>query len=123
MARFRRAVIALASALAIATMGAFVLASPASAYTQNFCGNVGQGGTCYGSGLHSFYYIQVGSSGSNLICTYMWNANNGVVRGNVIGCDWGAANLTFNRTSDLWYNARGYHNMAFTVNMPGVAFA
>ncbi|MGB7156448.1 MAG: hypothetical protein WBD40_00195 [Tepidisphaeraceae bacterium] len=90
----------------------------AQAWDQHYCvlAQAGPGGTCYSSGLHSLYYNYASTTSySQNVCEYMWNNQNGVVRGGWVGCGWGETSRTWNRTGDAWYNARAYNNMGYAI--------
>ncbi len=104
--RMRSGVLAACVAVCMAATGAALPAS-AQAYTQDYCNQYVYGlDTCYSSGLHSWYYNSASTYTADYICAYMWNAHNGVIRGGSEPCWYGFVDQTFNRTSDLWYNAR-----------------
>lgn len=111
----------------IAALGAggfsAVVANPAQAYSQVYCGGyVAALDYCPSSGLHSWYYNQAGTNSGQTVCVYMWNAVKNVVRGNQLPCDYIQVSQTFNRTSDQWYNARVY-NGTYGVAIPIAGYA
>jgi len=120
----RRGVLALVAALSV---GAVALPGSAQAYEQNpYCnGVVAPLNECLSSGLHSWYrnWATTGYSGAT-VCAYMWNAHNGVVRGGDYNCRYQHAENNFNRTSDLWYNARAVNgNTQYSIVLVGQAWA
>jgi hypothetical protein len=121
--RTRRGVLTLAAALCLS---AVALPSSAQAYEQWYCNVVVSPLTsCTSSGLHSWYFnsATTGYSGAT-VCAYMWNAHNGVVRGGSFPCDYQYVEQWFNRTSDLWYNARVYNGTTqFSIIIVGHALA
>lgn len=100
--RTRRGALALIVALCLGTVA---LPGTAQAYQQSYCGVVlAAGYECLASGLHSIRYNA--AAGNGFVCQYLWNAHNGVRRGNYTSC---AANFTsrdWGPTGDAWYNGR-----------------
>ena len=110
--------------LLLALVAAFLMTAAAApsanaAWSQQYCnGTVASPYPflCESSGLHSLYYNDVyTTSYSQLVCEYMWNAHNGVVRGNFTGCNYGDTQRTWSRTSDQWYNSKGYNAMSYSI--------
>ncbi len=113
----RRGVLALTAAL---LMTAAAAPSASAVWSQTYCANNVAAPypyyLCESSGLHSLYYNEVWTTSySQYVCQYMWNAHNAVVRGNYVGCAYGITNRTWSRTSDAWYNAKGYNAMSYSI--------
>lgn len=107
-------------------LSAAALPSSAQAYEQWYCNVVvAPTSTCYSGGLHSWYFnsATTGYQGAT-VCAYMWNAHNAVVRGGSFPCALRYVEQWFNRTNDLWYNARVYNgNTQYSIIIVGHALA
>lgn len=90
-----------------------MLPSSAHAYEQWYCNEVVRPLTsCPSRGLHTWYFNEgfVGYQGAT-VCVYMWNAQNGVIRGGDFSCGIQYASQRFNRPRNPWYNSRVYNGV------------
>ena len=119
--RTRQGVLALTALF----LTAVAVPGSAQAYQQIYCQyTVAASPTyCASSGLHSWYFNSAANNSGERVCQYMWNAHNGVVRGGFLGCNYTYTDRTWNRTDDLWYNARNMNPNSWPIYMVGNAIA